>query len=202
MNLTISKTKGTKTNYQPKNKTFSFWAIFTLAIFGFILLCFNPVMAEDVSYNIMINPIGDHKTGEAFEISGNTTLKNPEFILLQINPKNEYESIKKWVAETKNPEFSFSIEVEGEEDLTPGNITRYYADGRSESRIYPMPINRAYLPVKITTGPDEVSNWSVICDGKNFLGDILKPGEYSVLVKGEDGTMQGVADTSFTIYSF
>lgn len=172
--------------------------LFLASISVILFLCSNSVLG-DISQNITINPVGDQKIGDKFEISGTTSLQNPAFVVMQINPKKEYEFIKKWISETRNPGFSFALEVDGEEDGTPGNITRFYENGTSESRTYPMPIDRAYPVVQVTAGSDGISTWSVTYDGLNFLGNAMKPGDYSVVIMGEDKNRSGVADTSFSL---
>jgi len=161
----------------------------------------SPAMAdENISQNVTIDQIGNHAVGETFDISGFCLDKDPS-IFVMIHPTKDYTEIKKWVLEANDPQYSFGIECDGTEEGSPGNITRFFQNGTSESKIVPMPLNRIY-PSASTMPESDGSSWKITINGTNFLGDPLKPDTYSitVLAVGKDNDpFYGAADDTFTL---
>lgn len=189
-----------KTVNQTHNKIVRCITVSVLMICAVILLA-SPTIAEgDISQNVTINQIENHSVGDTFEITGFCKDKDPSLYVM-VHPTKNYIEIKNWVLEAKDPQFSFGIECDGTEEGSPGNITRFFPNGTSESKIIPMPINRIY-PEATVLPESNGSSWKTTINGTNFLGEPLKPDTYSITVlavgKGDD-MFVGAADASFTL---
>ncbi|MFH0967855.1 MAG: hypothetical protein V1862_09265 [Methanobacteriota archaeon] len=150
-----------------------------LLILGFFTI---PTLA-DPNKTITINPIGDHTSGEKFNITGTTTLENSKKIGIEIFPKKYWDSASEYAKEGDAGRIIFMEIASSKENFHPAGIklVRSNLDGTQSSEELALPQDHwtSIFPLKKSSAGER--EWSFQID-KNENGTPLSPGSYHVNV--------------------
>jgi hypothetical protein len=146
------------------------------------LVCTAPTLA-DTNQTIIIDPIGDHPTGEIFNITGTTTLADAKKIGIEIFQKKFWDSACTYAKEGDAGRIVFMEIASTKENFDPSGIkmVRFNQDGTQSLEIIDSPQDHWSAIVPVEKGEGEVKQWRVNVEN-NENGTPFSPGTYHVNV--------------------
>ena len=154
-----------------------------LSGFLFILgVCAIPCLAE-ANQTITISPIGDHTSGEKFNITGTTTLQTSKKIGIEIFPKKYWDSAVEYGKVDNAGRIIFMEIGSTKENFNPSNIkiVRFNPDGTQSSEEQNKPFDHWTSVFPLVKSSAAERQWSFQIE-KNENGKPLSPGSYHVNV--------------------
>jgi hypothetical protein len=150
-----------------------------LLIFGLSPI---PTLAE-TNQTITIDPIGDHKSGDTFNITGAITLQNSKKIGIEIFPKKYWDMACEYAKIDNAGRIIFMEIPSTQENFDPNGIklVRFNPDGTQAYEELEPPQDHLTTIVPLQKSSAGERKWSILID-KNEKGTSLSPGSYHVNV--------------------
>jgi hypothetical protein len=141
-----------------------------------------PTLAE-ANRTITIDPIGDHTSGEKFNITGTTTLQNITKIGIEIFPKKYWDSACEFANIDNAGRIIFMEIPSSKENFHPSNIklVRSNLDGTQSLKELAKPLDHWTTIFPIGKSSAGERKWSTIIE-RNENGTPLSQGTYHVNV--------------------
>jgi len=148
--------------------------ILVILILGFVTI----VQAEQ---SITIDPIGDHKSGDKFNITGSTTIEKCKKIGIEIFPQAYWDETSAYAKVNNTGRVKFRELAATADDIHPPgiNLVRYNADGTQSYQTFDISKEHLNTVVPVQKGQKGELRWTADIN-KNDNGTPFAPGKYHV----------------------
>ena len=149
----------------------------------FVVIMLGIAAIADAEPAITINPVGNHQSGEKFNLTGTTTIENCKKIGIEIFPKDYWDSLSEYAMINNTGKVKFREFAVTSDNSNPAgiNLVRYNSDTTQSYQPFEICSDHftAVFPVKKDSNGQ--LHWTADIN-KNDNGTSFAPGKYHVNV--------------------